>query len=174
MAVGLPLLSTLGSGTPPIVAALVLAVFQLGVAPLVTLGNNLIIGSAPPQAAGQASGTSQTFNELGGALGIAVLGSIGTALYRGGCTGATAGLPGADARAVHDTLARAASVAGHLPPHVIHTAQTAFTHGMSIVALDHRRADVRGRRPAGRHPPRVQRPDGAERGPGADRRTGPA
>jgi DHA2 family multidrug resistance protein-like MFS transporter len=131
---GLALLTQVDGDTPPLVAAIVLAVFQLGVAPLVTLGNNLVIGSAPPQATGQASGTSQTFNELGGALGIAVLGSVGTALYRGGLHTATAGLPAGDARAVHDTLARAASVAGHLPPHVIHTAQTAFTHGMSIVA----------------------------------------
>ena len=135
MAVGLALLSQLQSDTPPLVAALVVAIFQLGVAPLVTLGNNLVIGSAPPQATGQASGTSQTFNELGGALGIAVLGSVGTAVYRSGVHAAgTAGISAGDAHAVHDTLARATSVAGHLPPHLIHTAQTSFTHGMSIVA----------------------------------------
>ncbi len=136
MAVGLAALATLSTATPPIVAALVVAIFQIGVAPLVTLGNNLVIGSAPPQASGQASGTSQTFNELGGALGIAVLGSLGTALYRGQISdAATAGLPSADAHAVHDTLAGAAGVAGHLPPSVVHATQTAFTHGMSVVAL---------------------------------------
>jgi DHA2 family multidrug resistance protein-like MFS transporter len=136
MAVGLAVLSTLSTGTPPIVAALVLATFQIGVAPLVTLGNNLVIGSAPPQAAGQASGTSQTLNELGGALGIAVLGSVGTALYRGQIDDAsTAGVAPNDVHAVHDTLASAASVAGHVPPNLIHAAQTAFTHGMSVIAL---------------------------------------
>ncbi len=136
MAVGLAALSTLGTGTPPILAALVIAVFQIGVAPLVTLGNNLVIGSAPPQAAGQASGTSQTLNELGGALGIATLGSLGTALYRGQINDtSTAGVTSADIHAVHDTLAGAASVAGHIPASLIHAAQTAFTHGMSVVAL---------------------------------------
>ncbi|WP_051222829.1 MFS transporter [Conexibacter woesei] len=79
MAVGLAALSMVDADTPPALVALVVAVFQFGVAPLVTLGNNLILGAAPPEATGQASGTSQTLNELGGALGIAVLGSIGTA-----------------------------------------------------------------------------------------------
>jgi DHA2 family multidrug resistance protein-like MFS transporter len=136
MAVGLAALATLGTGTPPIVAAVVLGILQFGVAPLVTLGNNLVIGSAPPQATGQASGTSQTLNELGGALGIAVLGSLGTALYRGQIDQtATAGVSHADVYKVHDTLADTASIAAHLPASLIHAAQAAFTRGMSIVAL---------------------------------------
>ncbi len=135
MAVGLALLSQLSSATPPLLAAVVVAVFQLGVAPLVTLGNNLIIGSAPPQASGQASGTSQTFNELAGALGIAVLGSVGTAVYRGGVHAtANHGLSAGDAHAVNDTLASASGVAAHIPLHLMQTAHTAFTQGMSVVA----------------------------------------
>jgi DHA2 family multidrug resistance protein-like MFS transporter len=136
MAVGLAALSAVGAGTPPLVAALVIAIFQAGVAPLVTLGNNLVLSAAPPAATGQASGTSQTLNELGGALGIAVLGSVGTALYRGRVDDApTGGVSAGDAHAVHDTLAGAASVGGHLPSGLFDTAQTAFTHGMSVVAL---------------------------------------
>ena len=136
MAVGLTALSMVGTGTPPAVAAMVIAIFQIGVAPLVTLGNNLVIGSAPPQASGQASGTSQTLNELGGALGIAVLGSLGTALYRAQMDDAPhTGVASADVHAVHDTLAGATSVAGHVPPALIDSAQTAFMHGMSDVAL---------------------------------------
>jgi MFS transporter, DHA2 family, multidrug resistance protein len=95
-----------------------------------------VIGSALPQATGQASGTSQTLNELGGALGIAVLGSLGTALYRGQIDqAAPAGVPSAEVHTVHDTLAGAASVVHHLPTDLMHAAQTAFTHGMSVVAL---------------------------------------
>jgi DHA2 family multidrug resistance protein-like MFS transporter len=136
MAVGLAALSALDASTPPLVAALVVATFQIGVAPLVTLGNNLVLSAAPPAATGQASGTSQTLNELGGAMGIAVLGSFGTALYRGQIDDApTGGVSAGDAHAVHDTLAGAASVAGHLPSSLLDAAQTAFTHGMSVVAL---------------------------------------
>jgi DHA2 family multidrug resistance protein-like MFS transporter len=42
-----------------------------------------IVGSAPVERAGAASAISETSSELGGALGIAILGSIGAAVYRG-------------------------------------------------------------------------------------------
>jgi DHA2 family multidrug resistance protein-like MFS transporter len=136
MSAGLAALSAVDASTPPLVAALVVAVFQLGVAPLVTLGNNMALSAAPPAATGQASGVCQTANELGGALGIAVLGSVGTALYRGQVDDAPTGnVSASDAHAVHDTLAGATSVAGHLPAGVLDTAQAAFTHGLSVVAL---------------------------------------
>jgi DHA2 family multidrug resistance protein-like MFS transporter len=57
-------------------------VIALGVAPPVTLGTDLVVGCVPPERAGVASGRSETGAELGGALGIAVLGSIGVAVYR--------------------------------------------------------------------------------------------
>jgi DHA2 family multidrug resistance protein-like MFS transporter len=63
-------------------------VFSLGVAPVGTLASDIIVGSAPPERAGAASGISETSAELGGALGIAVLGSVGTAVYRSEVTGA--------------------------------------------------------------------------------------
>jgi hypothetical protein len=44
----------------------------------------LIVGSAPPERAGAAWGISGTGAELGGALGIVILVSIGTAAYRSG------------------------------------------------------------------------------------------
>ena len=47
------------------------------------LTTELIVGSAPPERAGAASGISETGAELGGALGISILGSIGVAIYRG-------------------------------------------------------------------------------------------
>ncbi len=79
MVAGLAALSLLHEATPPLVVSLVVLVVQFGVAPLVTLGMNMILSAAPPEATGAASGTAQTCNELGGALGIALLGSLGTA-----------------------------------------------------------------------------------------------
>jgi DHA2 family multidrug resistance protein-like MFS transporter len=52
-------------------------IFSLGLAPVVTLGTDLIVGSAPPERAGAAAAISETSSEFGGALGIAVLGSGG-------------------------------------------------------------------------------------------------
>jgi DHA2 family multidrug resistance protein-like MFS transporter len=54
---------------------------SVGMAPLFTLTNDLIIGAAPPERAGAASGLSETASELGGALGIALLGTLATAVY---------------------------------------------------------------------------------------------
>src|ERR671919_1426960 len=60
------------SGFAVIVAGSV--AFSLGSAPLFTLTNDLIIGSAPPERAGAAAGMSETSAEFGGALGIAIFG----------------------------------------------------------------------------------------------------
>lgn len=54
----------------------------LGMAPVFTLGNDIIVSSAPPERAGSASALSETVAELAGALGIAFLGSGGFWLYR--------------------------------------------------------------------------------------------
>lgn len=62
-----------GSGLPLIVVGSI--AFSLGMSPAFTLTNDLIMGSAPPERAGAAAGVSETAAELGGALGIAMLGS---------------------------------------------------------------------------------------------------
>jgi DHA2 family multidrug resistance protein-like MFS transporter len=127
-----------GSGFGVIVLGSVL--FSLGTSPLFTLTNDLIIGSAPPERAGAAAGISETSAELGGALGIAVFGSIGVAIYRGVLTGAVpAGVPVAAAEAARDTLAEALTVARELPGPVgaalVEVARGAFTQGLHVAAL---------------------------------------
>ena len=57
-------------------------VISLGLGPVFGLTTEMIVGSAPPEKAGAASGISETAAELGAALGIAVLGSVGVAIYR--------------------------------------------------------------------------------------------
>lgn len=54
----------------------------LGLAPVFTIGNDMIIGAAPAERAGAASAIAETASEFCGALGIAVFGIIGLALYR--------------------------------------------------------------------------------------------
>ena len=56
-------------------------VMSLGMAPVFTLGNEMIITAAPPERAGAASAISETSSEFSGALGIALFGSVGTAIY---------------------------------------------------------------------------------------------
>ena len=90
-------------------------VFSLGLAPVFTLATDLIVGTAPPERAGAASAISETGSEFGGALGIAILGSIGTAVYRGEMADAVpTGVPPEAAELARDTLGGAVAAAGHL------------------------------------------------------------
>src|SRR4029079_9606084 len=81
-AVGLVLLTQVGVANSLLVVIAAWFVIALVLAPVLTLPTDRIVGSAPPERAGAASGISETAVELGGALGISVLGSIGIALYR--------------------------------------------------------------------------------------------
>ena len=76
------LLAHTGIALPALVVGTV--VMALGMAPVITVGNEMIITAAPPERAGAASALSETASEFNAALGIAVLGSIGTAVYRAG------------------------------------------------------------------------------------------
>jgi MFS transporter, DHA2 family, multidrug resistance protein len=123
-------------------AALVVgfAVTSFGCGPLVSLGTNLVVGSVPPEKAGSAAGLAQTGNEFGYALGIAILGSIGTAVYRNRLTQhLPAGLPSHTDTAARESLAGATTAAGHLPHQVaaalLGPARHAFTTELHAVAL---------------------------------------
>ena len=136
---GLFLLTQVGTtnGLLPLVVASV--VISLGLAPVFGLTTELIVGSAPPERAGSASGISETGAELGGALGIALLGSVGAALYRGGLPPTLlSGLPPDAATAARDTLGGAVGVASTLPTGTADTllavARAAFVDGMHVAA----------------------------------------
>jgi MFS transporter, DHA2 family, multidrug resistance protein len=120
-----------------VVASIVIA---LGVAPAVTLGTDLIIGCVPPERAGVASGISETGAELGGALGIALLGSIGVAVYRNQIADSLpSGLASGQAEAAEDTLGGALEVVdglgGEPGATLLEAAQEAFTQGMQVAAV---------------------------------------
>jgi DHA2 family multidrug resistance protein-like MFS transporter len=91
-------------------------IFSLGLGPVFILTTALVLGSAPAERAGAASATSETGSELGGALGIAILGSIGTAIYRVAIAQrVTLAVPAVAARAARETLGSAVAAAQHLP-----------------------------------------------------------
>jgi MFS transporter, DHA2 family, multidrug resistance protein len=122
-------------------ATLVTALFisSLGLAPVFTLATDLIVGTAPPERAGAAAAVSETSSELGGALGIAILGSIGTAVYRTQvATAIPPGVPPDAASAARGTLGGALAVAERLPEQlstaVLGPAREAFTQGMQLNA----------------------------------------
>ena len=138
-AVGYVMLTRIGIGTTfPYYAAATL-VFSLGVCPVFTLTNDVIIGSAPPERAGAASGISETCAEFGGALALAVFGSIGVAIYRAGLGHAIPPGLSPDATAtVMSTLGGAVTVANDLPKEtgdaLLAVAREAFMRGLRLCA----------------------------------------
>jgi DHA2 family multidrug resistance protein-like MFS transporter len=139
-AVGLTVLTQVGGdGGLGIVVGSSL-IISLGMAPVFGLTTELIVGSAPPERAGAASGISETGAELGGALGISILGSIGIAIYRGGVGGSLpASIPDAVAEAARDTLGGAIAAAELLPEAlgaiVVQVATASFVQGMQVAAI---------------------------------------
>jgi len=138
-AVGLGLLTRLdgGNGLAVVVAGTV--VFSLGLAPVVTLATDLIVSSAPPQRAGAAAGIAETSAEFGGALGIAIPGVLGTAIYRSEVTDAVpAEIPSQAAAAARGTLGGALAAARQLPDQLgaalLDSARQAFTQGLQVTA----------------------------------------
>jgi DHA2 family multidrug resistance protein-like MFS transporter len=138
-AVGFGLLTQLGSDHTGGLVVLVTGsvVFSLGLAPVDTLATDLAVGAAPPERAGAASALAETSAEFGGAFGIALLGVIGTAAYRGQIADAVpAGVPPGAADAARDTLGGAVAVAGQLPDRLgqalLAAARQAFIQGLHL------------------------------------------
>jgi DHA2 family multidrug resistance protein-like MFS transporter len=136
-AAGLGLFTLLGStsGLALLVAGSV--VFSLALAPADTLATDLAVGAAPPERAGAASALTETAAEFGGALGIAILGVIGTGIYRSQLAGTLPpGIQPASAATARDTLGGAVATAGNLPGQagevLVRVARQAFTQGLHV------------------------------------------
>ncbi len=136
-AVGLGLFTRLESAAGLAVLVTGSVVFSLALAPVDTLATDLAVGAAPPQRAGAASALAETSSEFGGALGIAILGVVGTAIYRGQMTDALpGGIPPQTAAPARDTLGGAVAAASQLPDQLgqvlLAAAREAFTQGMHV------------------------------------------
>ena len=129
-----------GLGVGAIIAASTF--YSLAMSPVFTLGIDAIVAAAPPARAGAAAALSETSSELGGALGIAVFGSIGTAIYRGSLAGsaAFAAAPVAARRVALDTLGGAVAAAAQVPSdasavRLLDAARFAFSHGVQVTLV---------------------------------------
>ena len=138
--IGFLLLAGLGNTTSLTLLLVASIVYSLGMSPVVILATDLIVGSAPIERAGAASAISETSSELGGALGIAVLGSIGGIVYRQMMlNNVPAGIPPSVAESARGTLGAAVAEAAALPgaagSELVAAARIAFSHSFAVVAL---------------------------------------
>jgi MFS transporter, DHA2 family, multidrug resistance protein len=111
----------------------------VGSAPMMALSTDLIVASAPAEKAGQAAAMQETSGEFGVSIGIAVLGSVGTAVYRNQVADSVpAGVPPEAAAAAADSLPRAAAATEQLPEQLgaalLEPARAAFTSGLNSAA----------------------------------------
>ncbi|MFC0106067.1 MFS transporter [Kibdelosporangium aridum] len=102
----------------------VLAVTGFGVSVSLTAASDALLAAVPASRAGAAAAVEETAYELGAGLGVAVLGSLATAVY-------ASGIPDTAAR---DGLTEAVSMAAGLPPeagaHLLELARAAFVTGL--------------------------------------------
>ncbi len=120
------------AGLPVVVTGSVL--LFAGLMPVSGLGIDMIVGAAPPRQAGAAAAVGETTQELGGALGIALIGSLVNAVYH---SRMSATIPD-HIPAAADTLPAALAAARVLPEplgdELISNAQNAFAAGLQLTA----------------------------------------
>ncbi|MBD9528708.1 MFS transporter [Paracoccus sp. PAR01] len=133
VAVGFAILAAFTSGLGLVAIISGMCLLGLGVATIVTLGTDLILTAAPPAKAGAASAISETGAELGGSFGVAVLGSVGVAVYRA-AVAIPAEIDAERAAAARGTLGAAVEIADTLPGSsgaaLLASAQQAFERGL--------------------------------------------
>jgi EmrB/QacA subfamily drug resistance transporter len=139
IAVGMGLVTTIGvaTGDAQILGVLFVAAAGMGMA--MTPATDAIMGAVPPDKFGVGSAVNDTTREIGGALGIAILGSICQGAYADRVTGATTALPPDAARAVVDSFAGAAAVSAQLGGAaggaLLNSAQLAFVGAMDWTSI---------------------------------------
>ena len=122
--------------TPYLPLGISLFVVGVGLGLAFTVASDVILASVPKERAGAAAAVSETAYELGMALGIATLGSIVTAVYRG--VSFAPGVPADVAAQARDSLPNAIHAAQTLPADqqavLVDAAKTAFTQGLTVAS----------------------------------------
>ncbi|MEU1302709.1 DHA2 family efflux MFS transporter permease subunit [Streptomyces shenzhenensis] len=138
IAATLAVFATFEADTPIWLLELVFFLMGTGMAHIMTPTSVVIMQALPREKAGSASALSNTFRQVGGALGIAVLGSVLSAAYRSGIEDklgpVPAGLRDTAAGSIEATL----GVAARLGPQgkaLVGPANDAFLHAMHVTAL---------------------------------------
>ena len=142
MGVGFLVASTNGIDTPywgPVVLAMVLIAVGLGLA--TAPATESIMGSLPPEKAGVGSAVNDTTRELGGTLGVAVLGSVFSSVYGPRLAEALSGLPipAPALQAARGSVGATLAVAQQAGPEggqaIVNAARTAFVDGLGAASL---------------------------------------
>ncbi|WP_261570469.1 MFS transporter [Frankia gtarii] len=127
---GMVVLSRIGQDSPYWLLLAGLYPLGLGMGLAMTPATTAITDSLPPALQGVGSAVNDLSRELGGALGIAVLGSLLSATYRNHLA-----LPAAVPSALAEKARSSLGVAAHLGEPAASHARTAFVDGMHVAFL---------------------------------------
>lgn len=130
--------TTLEADTPIWILEVIFFLMGTGMAHIMTPASVVIMQALPREKAGSASALSNTFRQVGGALGIAVLGSVLSAAYRSGVEDKLTVLPAAARHAAGESIEATLGVAAKLGPRgepLVTAAHDSFLHAMHITAL---------------------------------------
>jgi Na+/melibiose symporter-like transporter len=139
VAAGLVLLATLGVASSDLHVSGVLFVIAVGMGLAMTPATDAIMSARPKAQFGVGSAVNDATREIGGALGVAVLGSLFAGTYAAHVADGLAGLPPVAAQAAGQSLAGAAAVAqavgGEAGAAILAIARQSFVDGMTVTAI---------------------------------------
>ncbi|MGW2058313.1 MFS transporter [Streptomyces sp. NPDC001840] len=138
VAVGLAAFAFFDAGTPVWALCVVFFVQGTGMAHIMPPVTVAVMQALPREKAGSGSAINNTFRQVGGALGIAVLGSVLSTTYRGSIEGHLGAVPAAARDAAGESIEATVAVAEKLGPAgkpLIGSAYDAFLHAMHVTAL---------------------------------------
>ncbi|MCT9114208.1 MFS transporter [Streptomyces mirabilis] len=127
----------LGQDTPIWVLEVLFFLMGTGMAHVMPPATVMIMSSLPRERAGSGSAVNNTFRQVGGAMGVAVLGSLLSTTYRNGIDGHLGVLPASDRHAAGESVQATLTVAEKLGPAgraLVRPAHDAFIHAMHITA----------------------------------------
>ena len=130
-AAGMATMGTLSAASPYWPAAVALVVLGIGLAVTMPTATHAIVSSLPSHKAGVGSALNDMTRETGGAIGIALLGSLLSVCYRQGISGRLGDLPAAAAEAASDSIGGALGAGAELPAEA-----AARLHGLATDAFD--------------------------------------
>ncbi|MGK5682555.1 MFS transporter [Actinoplanes sp. URMC 104] len=138
VAAGLAVWTFVGQSTPIWVVGAAFFVMGVGMANVMPPATESIMAALPREKAGVGSAVSNTIRQLGGALGVAVLGAVLSSVYRSDLGSATDGLPAGAADAARESISGAYGVAeqaGAAGAALIRSANAAFLDAMHYAAI---------------------------------------
>ncbi|MEU7022933.1 MFS transporter [Streptomyces sp. NPDC046203] len=138
VAVGLAAFAFFGAGTPVWIMEVVFFVQGAGMAHIMPPVTVTVMQALPREKAGSGSAINNTFRQVGGALGVAVLGSVLSTTYRGEIDEHLAGLPAGLRETAGESIEATLGVAAKIGPagrDLVAPAYDAFLDAMHVTAL---------------------------------------